>query len=629
MHQVLPGGRPDDSVGHGSCRVTDARALGRRWREALADVAFVLPAAVLAFAIFFYPTVNALWHGFTDWQPGLPSHYVGTKNYHQLLGDDTFHRVLHNSLVYLLAVPILVFVPLVIAFLLYDRVPFAPFFRTLLLIPLVLAPPILGLLFASILNPTSGLLDVWLRRIGLDGAAKPWLDDPSLVKPTIVAIVLWGTLGVSVLIFHAALSAIPPDLFEVADLDGASSWRKIRDVVIPGIRPVLEAVIALTVVSVFTAMFGLIQVLTGGGPNRASSTIDFDIYNRALLLQNYGGASAEAGLLLVGVAALVGLLVLLRRVLARPRTRVLTSRRRRTRTRRTISRPSWSTRAPKTWSYRRWSRRSRWSIPRIVGISLLSVLFVYPFIYLVGTAVKPETEFNQDPIGLPHSFTSYFLKTAWEAVGLGHAMVNSLIAVGIGVTVCTVLSSLASFWFIRHRGPVRIALFAGMSVFYFVPAIVWVIPLETVLVRLGFGNSIFMLGLVYGVSQLPFGIALLTVYLSRGISDSMLEAARVDGASLWKQYWHLVLPLSRPAIAALAPLVTAFLWGDLIIGLVLIQDPAKYPVTLAATQLVGRITPSLQASAAAGVISFFPLLILFALSQRWMVRGITVGVGKE
>lgn len=605
------------------------RERGRLIGDRIADAAFVLPAVGLAIAIFFYPTVNALWRGFTEWTPGLPSEFTGLENYRDLLTDETFHQVLRNSGIYLIGVPILVVVPLLVAFMLYERVPQARLFRTLLLFPLVLSPPILGLLFASILNPTNGLLNESLQRVGLGGLTHAWIDEPSLVKPTIIAVVLWGGMGVSVLIFHAALSAIPPDLFEAAELDGASWLRKVRDVMVPGIRPVLEAITALAVVSVFTGLIGLIQVLTNGGPNQRSASVDFDIYSRALQLQDYGSAAAEAGLLLVMVVVLVALLFGLRRVLSRPRRHPgpiqhdpLIDRLRQS----SIARRAGRLR-PGANRFRRRSTR-RWSVFRLAIALVLAFLFAYPLLYLAGTAVKPQAQFNADPIGLPTALTGEFLRTAWESASLGRAMVNSLISVTIGVVICTVLSSLASFWFIRHTGRMRVILFAAMSVFYFVPVIVWVIPLQVTLARVGLTDNLLVLGVVYGAAQLPFGVALLTVYLSRGVPEEMLEAARVDGASLWAQYRYLIVPLSRPAIAALVPLVTAFLWGDLIIGLILIQDPGSYPATIAATQLVGGKTPSLQASAAASVISFFPLLVLFALSQRSMVRGITAGIGR-
>jgi multiple sugar transport system permease protein len=167
-----------------------------------------------------------------------------------------------------------------------------------------------------------------------------------------------------------------------------------------------------------------------------------------------------------------------------------------------------------------------------------------------------------------------------------------------------------------------------VGIFYFVPGAVWVIPLNTLLVQFGLGDNIVVLGVVQGIAQLPFGVVLMTTYLSSGLPMEILEAARVDGASLWRQFRSIVLPLSGPGLGALLALVTAFTWGDLQIGLVLMQSPDRFPVTLAVTTLVGRATPGLQPIAAAGLISLLPLLILFAFTQRLMVRGIASGVGR-
>ena len=132
-----------------------------RWRSLgarLGDSGFVLPALVLSIVVFFYPTVDALWHGFTDWQPGLQSNFTGLTNFRRLFADDTFHQVLGNSGIYLLAVPVLVIVPLFVAFMLYEGVPGARLFRTIFLFPLVLSPPILGLLFSRSSTRPTGCL---------------------------------------------------------------------------------------------------------------------------------------------------------------------------------------------------------------------------------------------------------------------------------------------------------------------------------------------------------------------------------------------------------------------------------------------------------------------------------------
>ncbi|MGH2613605.1 MAG: ABC transporter permease subunit [Thermomicrobiales bacterium] len=595
----------------------------------LGDGLFVIPALAGIVLVLLIPTITALVRSFTDWQPAAAVSWVGFANYEALFADSTFHGVLQNSLIYLIGVPFAVIIPLMIALMLYERTPNATFFRTIYLFPLVFSTAILGLLFQSILNP-DGLLNSVLRSIGLDGLAAKWLDDPALVKFTIMGVSLWGGLGMSVLIFHAALSAIPPELFEAAELDGAGWWRKLRYVMIPGIRPVLEGMIVVSTVGIFIGYFGLIKVLTNGGPNNASAAMDFDLYTRAFSLFDYAGSAAEAVVLLILVAAVVGVLVLLRAFVHR--SRPLPS----------YPRTPFSDRVrsvPAVQATRRWTgdvlRRIRMKLPNlpwspvrlIIAIAIL-IMFIYPMVYLAGTAVRTRQDFNANPEGLPTTFTLDFIVQAWTQANMGLAMINSFVSVGIAVFVCATLSTLSAFWLIRHTGKLRIVILAFIGLFYFVPGAVWVIPLNTLLVQVGLADNIVTLGIIQGIAQLPFGIVLMTTYLMTGLPLEILESARIDGASLWQQFIRIVIPLAGPGLGALIALVTAFTWGDLQLGLVLMQTPDNFPVTLAVTQLVGKSTPGLQPIAAAGLISLLPLLVLFAFTQRFMVRGISSGIGR-
>ena len=107
-----------------------------------------------------------------------------------------------------------------------------------------------------------------------------------------------------------------------------------------------------------------------------------------------------------------------------------------------------------------------------------------------------------------------------------------------------------------------------------------------------------------------------------------MEAAQVDGASLMRQFTAIIVPLSLPAVATVASLSFVFMWGDLFIAVVLLQDPGKFTLVASASTLVTRLNPAIQEVAAATIISLLPQLAVFLLAQRALVRGFTAGFGK-
>ena len=273
-----------------------------------ADFLFVLPALALVGGLLLYPIGNGVYHSLYNWHPGYASPFVGFANYTKLAGDALFREIMRNEAVFLIAVPFWVLLPLALALFLYERVPFAGVARTLIFYPAVASPAILGIFFRGVLAPT-GLLNSVLGAVGLDRLEQNWLADPKLVKPVLICIIAWATAGVGVIIFTAALSAMEPSLLEAAEVEGASPWQRIKWVVFPALRPVIDLYFALMVLTVFVGMFGWIYVLTSGGPGYASTTLDFDIYQRALVYGQFGLAAAES----VYLIAIVVIVVLLAR----------------------------------------------------------------------------------------------------------------------------------------------------------------------------------------------------------------------------------------------------------------------------------------------------------------------------
>lgn len=272
-----------------------------RWSE----IVFLLPIVLVIGLVIVVPTLNALAHSFTNWNPGYSSPFVGLENYFGLMASSQFHEILANQGYLLLGLPLWTFLPLAIALLLYERVPGVGFFRSVYFFPSTASPAIIGILFSFLLNP-AGPANAVLRAAGLGFLAQDWLANAALVRPILIIVVAWATMGTGVLIFGAALGAMAPELFEAAELDGANWWQKLWFVVLPNLKSVVQLWIVILVISSFTAMFPWIYTLTQGGPGYTSTTMDYSIYQNALTFGYFGTAAAETVYLLVLLAIVLG-----------------------------------------------------------------------------------------------------------------------------------------------------------------------------------------------------------------------------------------------------------------------------------------------------------------------------------
>lgn len=273
-------------------------------------------------------------------------------------------------------------------------------------------------------------------------------------------------------------------------------------------------------------------------------------------------------------------------------------------------------------------RRRRWSPGRTTLLTLAALPFLYPFAFLVGTALKSNSEFTADAVSFPQHPTFANFSTAWTQADLGAGMVHSAIAVGVGVILTVLISAAAGFWFLMHQGKasaaVRVTLIGTMAL----PPPVFIIPLFVLLNNWHIANNLIVLGCVYAAWNGSFGLYLTYAYYQRAIPEEVLEAARIDGAARWAQFRRIVLPLSKPAMATIAVLSFVWSWSDLLLAVVLIQNPAQRTLIPATTLLTNRYNSDLPANAAAVVLALLPMLIVFLAGQRFLQRGILAGVGK-
>lgn len=274
---------------------THRRALG----SALLAWVFLAPS-VAVFALFIgWPLGRSIYlslHGHDIF--GGATAYVGLDNYRDMVASDAFGAVLVTTALFtLLTVVPGVLGALLVVLLLEAHIRGLRLFRTAFALPFAFSVATASVVFAVIYNPAIGVANGILGQLGFDRVN--WLTDPAVALPAVCATTIWMNLGYNVLVLSAGVGAIPPEVVEAAKLDGATGFRLARSITIPMLSPQLFFLVVVTTIHALQS-FGQIHILTKGGPDGATTTLVYSIYQKAFAFgaSDFGGASAQAIVLL-------------------------------------------------------------------------------------------------------------------------------------------------------------------------------------------------------------------------------------------------------------------------------------------------------------------------------------------
>ena len=273
------------SIAHGDVSPEKRR---RRRREATFALALIAPALTI-FAVFvFFPFAKnfqlALYRNPPF--PGLPSKYVGFQQISQVLGSSDFTSSLLRTILFaLLTVPTAIFLGLVLAVLANQRLRGMAIYRTIFASTVATSVAVAAVIFGTLLNPQVGLLP-WL---GINPTT-PFLDDPTWALPAVAVITIWQTLGFSFILMSAGLQAVPDDLLEAAQVDGAGSWTRFWRVTVPMLSPTIFFAGIVGSILAFQT-FGQIDLLTQGGPENKTNLLTYFIVSQLHDHQNPGTAA--------------------------------------------------------------------------------------------------------------------------------------------------------------------------------------------------------------------------------------------------------------------------------------------------------------------------------------------------
>ncbi|GAA1715353.1 sugar ABC transporter permease [Kribbella yunnanensis] len=259
---------------------------------------FILPNFLGFAALTLVPVIASLALSFLDWDSYSTPRWVGLDNFERMIHNDNFWTALGNTAYYAVGhVPLTLAAALGFAVLLNQKLKGVRFFRTALFFPYITSLVAVAVVWNMLLSPEQGPVNQFLRAIGID-QPPGWTTSTTWAMPAVIVASVWRDLGYYLILYLAGLQTIPAELYEAAQVDGATGWQRFRYITVPGLRPTTFFVLIMLTISSFK-VFDLIQVMTEGGPGRATLVLSQVIYREGIVQGRFGYSSAVSMVLFV------------------------------------------------------------------------------------------------------------------------------------------------------------------------------------------------------------------------------------------------------------------------------------------------------------------------------------------
>jgi multiple sugar transport system permease protein len=635
--------------------------LGKDWTVAWI---FMLPTVLFMGGLIAYPFLRALYLSFTDTKSIDVGDWVGLTNYINLWKDIFFRRSVVVTAQYtVFAVAAKILIGVLISVLLHRLESKFAFLTGLVLLPWIMPGIVRAITWKGLLDPLYGGVDAILQGLGITKAPLGLLANVDTALPTVIVINMWRGIPFFTINLLAGLKAIDQELYEAAAIDGATKWRQFLHITLPGLRYVLIVVGLLSTIWTFND-FGLIFLLTGGGPMDATKVYSLLAYRYAVDGMRYGAgvavAMTMAPVLAVFIVILGRYMMSGRRLYAESDLREMNP---------VVARVlGWL-----TWPFRKlfqglgrlfwlinnaiedlfqWIRslfkrarvraltvaerarraRVRRTTSQILPLVTLAVLIAFellPFWWVIMTAFKSELQITRfESVLWPEPWTlDQFKSLLGPKYNFMVWLRNSAFISLITPLLSTMIASMGAYALTRLRWRGANAFSRAILVAYLMPGIMMLIPIVQLFTRLGLNNRLLALIISYPTSGLPFATWLMMGYYS-SIPEELEAAALIDGCNRFQAFFRVVLPLTKPALVAVAMFGVTQAWSEFLFAYVIIHSETKMTVPVGLAQMIiGDVLPWGELCAAAILISI-PVLAFYTLGQRFMVAGLTAGAVK-
>lgn len=276
------------------------------FQSKLLPYALVAPQLAIVLIFFYWPAVQAVIQSFLLQDAfGLSTSFVWFENYVELFGEPAYFETIVRTFVFSFAIAASsLSVALLLAVMADKPLRGGAVYRTLLIWPYAVAPPVVGVLWVFMLHPSLGVLSRYLRAAGIEW--NPLLDGNQAATLVILA-AAWKQISYNFLFFLAGLASIPKSVLEAAAIDGARPMRRFWTVTFPLLSPTIFFLLVVNIVYAFFDTFGIIDTMTRGGPGTSTVTLVYKVYNDGLIGGNLGGSAAQSVILMVMVIVLTGI----------------------------------------------------------------------------------------------------------------------------------------------------------------------------------------------------------------------------------------------------------------------------------------------------------------------------------
>ena len=616
----------------------------RRWKlPSLENTGFALVFLGLPLAIYVIfvisPFVQAFYYSMTDWSGFSKNmNFVGLANYVSLLSDPVFTKAVYNSIFLVLVLPPLVIVlSLTLATLVtvggvtkgeIQGLKHSGIYRVISFFPYTVPAIVIGILWAQMYDPSSGLLNGILTAMGFDFFKSfAWLGDERTAMGASIFVIAWSMVGFYMVLFIAAIKGIPSEVYEAARVDGAGRFRTAISITVPMIRDNIRTAYVYLGILALDAFVYMQALNPSGGPANSTVVISQHLLNTAFKKGKFGYATSMGATLAIITLVFAALVFLVFWWTGRPPKSGPVS---------TNPAPLAAAPVVKTNPIvsARPTKKPFWTDKTVATISHVAliawvVVICAPLLWVLMSSFKTTQQIFGSPFTLPTSFNFDNYISAWTTASIGTYFVNTVIVVGFSLVIVMLLGAMCAYYLARYE-------FKGSRIIYYLmlagltfPIFLAVVPLFQTLKGFGLLNTFPGLIITYVAFALPFTVFFLYAFF-RTLPQEVAEAAALDGAGPWRIFFTIMLPMATPGMASVAIFNFLGLWNQFLLPIALNTNTNNYVLSQGMASFASQAGYAVNFGAlfAAVVITVLPVLVTYIIFQRQLQGSVSPGLLK-